>query len=105
MKTMKFFQANAYPGPGTHNVESMAGAGPAFSVGRGQRASQELPIYTDKYYEAPTIVPAPKIRYERITYIIALDLKRSRANSRRASSQDQALIIFPVMLETFQHTC
>jgi len=62
MKTMRFFQANNNPGPGTYSGEAYPN-GPYFSVGKGPRSGQENLVYTDKYYDAPNIFSAPKIGF------------------------------------------
>ena len=61
MKTMKFFQLNDNPGPGSHEFDYASVNGPYFSVGKGPRSSQERPLYTDKYYD-PKLDTGPLIR-------------------------------------------
>ena len=61
MKTMKFFQPNDNPGPGTHEHDYATVGGPFYSVGKGPRSNQEKTVYTDKYYD-PLLPSGPMVR-------------------------------------------
>ena len=63
MKTLRFFNPNKNPGPGTHNPEFVATSGLFFSVGKGSRSNQVLPIYTDRFYDVQNIFPGGKIGF------------------------------------------
>jgi len=62
-KSQKFLLPNYNPGPGAYNHEVAKQESPRFSIGKSQRTSQELPVYTDKFYDTHNLFSKPGIGY------------------------------------------